>query len=112
MPGAKISATGRFAFSALSARVYGDLESSQAVSISRETNPVPDGTPMVPSESQNIGPKLSKSSINNPLQVNKPVASGRRKKPAMRGSVPDVVTCLAYTPLGGFRGDLTMIVQC
>lgn len=36
---------------------------------------------MVPSGPQNLGPKLSKSLINNPLRVNKPVAFGTRKQP-------------------------------
>jgi hypothetical protein len=60
-------AAGRFAFRASLARVYGDLENSEKLSIPRETNLVPEGTPMVPLEPQNLGPKLSKSLINNPL---------------------------------------------
>jgi hypothetical protein len=41
---------------------------------------------MVPSGPQNLGPKISKSLINNPLRVNKPVAFGARKEP---GGLPD-----------------------
>jgi hypothetical protein len=37
---------------------------------------------MVPSEPQNLGPKLSKSLINDPLGVNRPVPYGFRKEPA------------------------------
>lgn len=37
---------------------------------------------MVPSEPQNLGPKLSKSLVNTPLGVNKPVEFGARKQPA------------------------------
>jgi hypothetical protein len=39
---------------------------------------------MVPSEPQNLGPKISKSPINNPLRVNKPVPFGVRKEPGKR----------------------------
>ena len=39
---------------------------------------------MVPSGPQNLGPKLSKSLINNPLRVNKPVPFGPRKEPGKR----------------------------
>jgi hypothetical protein len=62
--------------------VYGDFENSEKVSIPRETMWVPKGTPMVPSEPQNLDPKLSKSLFNNPPEVNKPVAFDAQKQPS------------------------------
>jgi hypothetical protein len=42
---------------------------------------------MVPSGPQNLGPKISKSLINNPLGVNKPVPFGGRTEPSERAVI-------------------------
>ena len=81
MPDVESSALGLLAFTAFPATVYADPPSGPALSVSRETNRGPKGAAKVPTEPQNLAPKLSKSLVNNPLRVNKPVAFGPRREP-------------------------------
>ncbi|MDY0171034.1 MAG: hypothetical protein RBS80_31125, partial [Thermoguttaceae bacterium] len=51
---------------------------------------------MVPAEPQNLGPKLSKSLVNDPLWVNRPVPFGGREEHGLgRGDFLDLLKQVA-----------------
>ena len=73
---ARLRAIGRraFAFLAHFPKDCGGLVAGPALSVSRDRNRGPNGTPRVPSAPKILARKLSESLVNNPFRVSRPVS--------------------------------------